>query len=65
MTIVGTLNLPSTMPLHASQMYSRNVQTLLLHLVKDGQIVLDWEDEITRETCAARDGRPTKEPVTA
>ncbi len=60
-TIVGTANLPSTMPQHASQMYSRNVQTLLLHLVKDGQLVLDFDDEITRETCVARDGRPTKE----
>ena len=47
-TIVGTANLPATMPLHASQMYARNVQTLLLHLVKDGQLVLDFEDEITR-----------------
>jgi len=63
-TIIGTLNVPSTMPLHASQMYSRNLQTLLLHLVKDGELVLDFEDEITRDTCAARDGRPTKEPVT-
>lgn len=62
-TIVGTTNLPSTMPLHASQMYSRNVQTLLLHLVQDGQLVLDFDDEITRETCVARDGRPTKEPA--
>ncbi len=62
-TIVGTANVPSTMPLHASQMYSRNVQTLLLHLVKDGQLVLDFDDEITRETCVARDGRPTKEPA--
>jgi len=62
-TIVGTTNLPSTMPLHASQMYSRNVQTLLTHLVKEGQLVLDFEDQITRETCVAHGGRATKEPV--
>jgi NAD(P) transhydrogenase subunit alpha len=64
-TIVGTLNLPSTMPQHASSMYSRNVQTLLLHLVQEGELALDFEDEITRETCVARDGRATKEPAAA
>ncbi len=64
-TIIGTLNLPSTMPLHASQMYSRNIRTLLLHLVKDGELVLDFDDEITRESCAAHGGRPTKEHVAA
>ncbi len=61
-TIVGLRNWPSEMPQHASQMYSRNVQSLLQHLVKDGELVLDFEDEITRETCVARDGRPAGEP---
>jgi NAD(P) transhydrogenase subunit alpha len=60
-TIVGALNLPSALPVHASQMYSRNVQALLLHLIREGELVLDWEDEITRETCVAHDGRVTKE----
>jgi NAD(P) transhydrogenase subunit alpha len=64
-TIVGTLNLPATMPLHASQMYSRNVQNLLQHLVTDGDLVLDFEDEITRETCVCHAGKLMKEPVTA
>jgi NAD(P) transhydrogenase subunit alpha len=59
-TIVGPTNLPSTMPVHASQMYSRNVQTLLQHLVKEGQLVLDFEDEITRETCVCHAGRVLK-----
>jgi NAD(P) transhydrogenase subunit alpha len=62
-TIIGRLNWPSDMPQHASQMYSRNVQALLLHLVEDGELVLDFEDEITRETCVAHDGRPTREPA--
>jgi NAD(P) transhydrogenase subunit alpha len=57
-TIVGLRNLPSEMPVHASQMFSRNVQALLLHLVADGELVLDFEDEITRGACVARDGRP-------
>jgi NAD(P) transhydrogenase subunit alpha len=64
-TIVGLTNLPATMPTHASQMYSRNVQAFLTHLVRDGELVLDFEDEITRETCVTREGRVLKEPLSA
>jgi H+-translocating NAD(P) transhydrogenase subunit alpha len=64
-TIVGETNLAATMPTHASQMYSRNVVTLLDHLLTDGELVLDFEDEITRETCITHDGRVLKEPVAA
>jgi NAD(P) transhydrogenase subunit alpha len=65
-TIVGELNLPSTMPLHASQMYSRNDWTLLDHLLgEDGELQLDFEDEITRETCVTHEGRILKEAETA
>src|ERR671925_420849 len=46
-TIVGETNLPATMPTHASQMYSRNVLTLLEHLTTDGELRLDFDDEIT------------------
>lgn len=46
-TIMGPSNLAAGVPYHASQMYSRNMQTLLLHLVKDGNLNLDMEDEIT------------------
>jgi len=52
-TIVGTTNLPSTMPYHASTLYSRNVQALLLHLAPDGELSLDWSDEITSGACVA------------
>ncbi|HEV2131894.1 MAG TPA: Re/Si-specific NAD(P)(+) transhydrogenase subunit alpha [Longimicrobiaceae bacterium] len=45
-TIVGPLNLPSTVPLHASQMFSKNVQTLLKHLIQEGGLMLDPQDEI-------------------
>jgi NAD(P) transhydrogenase subunit alpha len=62
-SIVGLLNWPSQMPQHASQMYSRNVQALLQHLVNEGKLRLDFEDEITRETCVAHDGKPTREPA--
>jgi len=55
-TILGTRNVPSTMPLHASQLYARNVANLLLHLVKDGAINLDFEDEITKGACVTHGG---------
>jgi H+-translocating NAD(P) transhydrogenase subunit alpha len=64
-TIVGQTDLASSMPVHASQMYSRNVGALLAHLIVDGELALDWEDEITRETCITHDGRVLKEPVAA
>jgi NAD(P) transhydrogenase subunit alpha len=56
-TIVGPLNLPATTPLHASQMFSRNVLTLLQHLIKDGQVVIDLNDEITGPMCLTHAGQ--------
>ncbi len=53
-TIVGLTNLPSTMPFHASQLYARNVAALLQHLAPDGELVLDWDDEITAGACVTR-----------
>ncbi len=53
-TIVGTTNLPSTMAYHASQLYSRNVAALLQHLAPEGEVVLDWDDEITAGACVTR-----------
>jgi NAD(P) transhydrogenase subunit alpha len=52
-TLVGITNLPSTMPYHASTLYSRNVQALLLHLAPEGELSLDWADEITAGACVA------------
>jgi NAD(P) transhydrogenase subunit alpha len=52
-TIVGLTNLPSTMPYHASQLYSRNVTALLQLLVSDGELKLDWSDEIIAGACVA------------
>ncbi len=54
--IIGQGNLTSMVPYHASQMYSKNIATFLLHLVKKGELTLDSEDEITRETMLTRDG---------
>jgi H+-translocating NAD(P) transhydrogenase subunit alpha len=53
-TVVGFTNLPSTMPSHASQLYARNVAALLQHLAPQGELVLDWEDEITSSACVTR-----------
>ena len=55
-TVLGPTNLPSTVPYHASQMYARNVSALLLHLVRDGAVALDLDDEITAGTLVSRDG---------
>jgi len=46
-TVIGPVNVPSTVPLHASQMFSKNVLTLLQHLIKDGELTIDPSDEIT------------------
>ena len=54
-TIVGLTNLPSTMPFHASQLYARNVSSLLQHLAPEGELVLDWGDEITAGACVTRE----------
>ena len=55
-TIVGATNLASSAPYHASQMYAKNITAFLLHLVKDGKLQLNMEDEITRETLVTRGG---------
>src|SRR6266705_1013325 len=49
--ILGPANLPSTLPYHASQMYARNVSSFLLHVTRDGKLVVDFDVEIMRETC--------------
>jgi H+-translocating NAD(P) transhydrogenase subunit alpha len=74
--IVGPVNLPSTMPIHASQLYSRNMYNLIGHITedrsedkdeKDLHLDLDFEDEITGETCIAHGGEirhgPTREAL--
>jgi NAD(P) transhydrogenase subunit alpha len=53
-TIVGLLNLPSEMAGHASQLYARNVSSLLEHLAPGGELTLDWDDEITAGACVTR-----------
>ncbi|GAC1418794.1 MAG: Re/Si-specific NAD(P)(+) transhydrogenase subunit alpha [Candidatus Velthaea sp.] len=61
--IAGPLNLAATLATHASQLYSRNVQTLLDYLIKDNAIVLDMEDEIVKGTTIVKDGTIVHEPT--
>ena len=53
-TVAGPLNLASEMPAHASQLYARNVAALLGHLAPEGELALDWDDEITAGACVTR-----------
>jgi len=54
--IIGKINLASTVPYHASQLYARNLMSFLLHIVKKGELQLNMEDEIIRETLMTRGG---------
>ena len=55
-TIIGSFNIASTAPYHASQLYARNLANFLLHIVKEQKLALNLEDEIVRDTLLTRDG---------
>ncbi len=63
--IHGPLNLPSSMPVHASQMYSRNISSLLLLLLKDNQVNLDFQDQIINDCCITHQGQVRHAPTQA
>jgi len=63
--ILGPLNLASTIPFHASQMYAKNISTFLDHLIHEGEMKLDMEDEITADTLITREGKVVNERVRA
>jgi NAD(P) transhydrogenase subunit alpha len=64
-TIVGTTNLPSTMPYHASQLYSRNVYALLQLLIKEGALDLNMSDDVIKGTTLVHEGTIVHEPTLA
>lgn len=64
-TIMAPLNLPSSMPQHASFLYARNVAALCEHLVRDGRLALDMSEEITRAITVTHDGAVVNEAVKA
>ena len=62
-TIIAPDNLPTTMPAGASAFYARNISALLLGMVKDAALHLDFEDEVTKATVITKDGAVVSEPV--
>ncbi|MEE2790770.1 MAG: Re/Si-specific NAD(P)(+) transhydrogenase subunit alpha [Acidobacteriota bacterium] len=56
-TVLGPTNLPASVPHHASQMYAKNVSTFLLHLLDDGKVRLNLDDEITQSTLVCHGGQ--------
>src|SRR6266567_763209 len=62
-TIIGRINIATGVPYHASQMYARNLTAFLLHLVKDGKLRIDVDDEIIRDTLVTRDGEVVNDRV--
>jgi NAD(P) transhydrogenase subunit alpha len=64
-TIMAPTNLPGTVPVHASQLYSRNVTAFLNLLIKDGELHLDMNDNIVGPSCVTHEGRWVNERVAA
>jgi len=64
-TILGPINLPSSVPVHASQMYAKNVLTLVQYLVKDSALTLNFEDDIIASACVAHGGEVLNQRVRA
>ncbi len=61
--IVGPVNLPSRMPVHASEMYAKNLYNFLAPFIKDGRLELDWNDEVIAGSCFTHEGRIRHEGV--
>ncbi|MBO1346935.1 MAG: Re/Si-specific NAD(P)(+) transhydrogenase subunit alpha [Hormoscilla sp. GUM202] len=64
-TFVGPINLPSSMPVHASQMYAKNISTLLQTMIKEGELNLDFADDIISGTCVTHGGEIRNQRVKA
>jgi H+-translocating NAD(P) transhydrogenase subunit alpha len=63
--VIGTINLPASVPVHASQLYSKNISTLLLYLIKDGVLNLDFTDDIVSSICVTHEGKICHDRVRA
>jgi len=61
--VLGPIDLPSSVPFHASQMYAKNAATFLAQIVRDGELKIDLDDEVIRETLVTRDGNVVHERV--
>ena len=63
--IYGPLNIPSMLSVHASEMYAKNILNFLSLLSKDGELTLDWEDEIISASAVTHDGQIKHGPTRA
>jgi len=61
--VIGPVNLPATVPLHASEMYARNIWNLLNIMHQEGDFTLDWEDEILAGAVVTREGQVVHDAV--
>ena len=64
-TIMAPTNLPATVPVHASQLYSRNVTAFLSELIKDGELVVDLNNDVLGPSCVTHDGEVVNQRVAA
>jgi len=64
-TIIAPTNLPATIPVHASQLYSRNVTSFLSLLIKDGQLHIDMKDDVVGPSCVTHNGEVVNQRVAA
>ena len=62
-SVIGTTNLPSSAPVHASEMYARNLYNFLELSLKDGALTFDWNDELIAKTCVTHAGEIRHEPT--
>lgn len=62
-TIIGPVNLPARMPVHASEMYAKNLYNFISPFIKDGVLNLNWSDEVIAGACLTRDGQFVHEGV--
>lgn len=62
-TIDGTSNIPGTMPVHASELYAKNISAFLTYMVKDGELNIDLDDEIISGSLFTYKGKITHEPT--
>ncbi len=64
-TIIAPTNLAATIPVHASQLYSRNVTSFLSLLIKDGQLQIDMKDDVVGPSCVTHNGEVVNQRVAA
>jgi NAD(P) transhydrogenase subunit alpha len=64
-TIIAPTNLPATIPVHASQLYSRNITSFMALLIKDGQLNIDMKDDVVGPSCVTHNGEVVNQRVAA